>query len=307
MVAKYPLLHDPHPTPVSPSQATAWKQTALMNARLSVMGELHGSAPLAPRRRRTTLRRAEAAEGVGTDGGVPAATAAASPTRMARAASRVAGAGRAVRALPEVQSPPAPGADRQKRLSPVAARGPGPGSRHPAGSAAPLNTLVLRRPGSPSPVAASWPSSPPRRFYTFFARWVADRIYRWVASARERLNADPLYVGAQEMKKRITQSIGVPPAPVSRAVIFRVLGRVSPPPPRVQRMPRSTNPSVRGGSVSAPGTRRASFFDHHAPVSVFAPTSPNNLESLLAMSTNLAHLLHPVYDDGKGGGWKWCE
>ena len=25
------------------------------------------------------------------------------------------------------------------------------------------------------------------------------------------------------------------------------------------------------------------------------------------MSKNLAHSLHPVYDDGKGGGWKWWE
>ena len=25
------------------------------------------------------------------------------------------------------------------------------------------------------------------------------------------------------------------------------------------------------------------------------------------MSKNLAHPLHPVYDDGKGGGWKWWE
>ena len=23
------------------------------------------------------------------------------------------------------------------------------------------------------------------------------------------------------------------------------------------------------------------------------------------MFKNLAHRLHPVYDDGKGGGWKW--
>ena len=54
------------------------------------------------------------------------------------------------------------------------------------------------------------------------------------------------------------------------------------------------------GSISAPGTRRAS-------VPIFAPTSPNNLEYLLAMSKNLAHPLHPVYDDGKEGGWKWWE
>ena len=56
------------------------------------------------------------------------------------------------------------------------------------------------------------------------------------------------------------------------------------------------------GSISAPGI----FFDHSPPVSVFA-TSPNNLEYLLAVSKNLAHPLHPVYDDGKGGGWKWWE
>ena len=61
------------------------------------------------------------------------------------------------------------------------------------------------------------------------------------------------------------------------------------------------------GSVSTPGARRASFFDHSPPVPVFAPTSPNNLEYLLAVSKNLAHPLHPVYDDGKGGGWKWWE
>ena len=61
------------------------------------------------------------------------------------------------------------------------------------------------------------------------------------------------------------------------------------------------------GSVSALGRRRASFFDHSPPVPVFAPTSPNNLEYLLIVSKNLAHPLHPVYDDGKGGGWKWWE
>ena len=33
----------------------------------------------------------------------------------------------------------------------------------------------------------------------------------------------------------------------------------------------------------------------------------NNLENLLAVSRNLAHPLHPVSDDGKGGGWKWWE
>ena len=61
------------------------------------------------------------------------------------------------------------------------------------------------------------------------------------------------------------------------------------------------------GSVSAPGTRRASFFDHSPPVPVFAPTSPNILQYLLAVSNNLAHSLHPVSDNGKGGGWKWWE
>ena len=46
---------------------------------------------------------------------------------------------------------------------------------------------------------------------------------------------------------------------------------------------------------------------HSPPVPVFAPTSPNNLEYLLAVSKHMAHPLHPVYDDGKGGGWKWWE
>jgi hypothetical protein len=58
-----------------------------------------------------------------------------------------------------------------------------------------------------------------------------------------------------------------------------------------------------GGALA----RRASFFDHSPPVPVFAPTPPNNLEYLLAMSKNLAHPLHSVYDNGKGGGWKWWE
>ena len=34
------------------------------------------------------------------------------------------------------------------------------------------------------------------------------------------------------------------------------------------------------GSISAPGVRWASFFDHYPPVPVFAPTSQNNLEYL---------------------------
>ena len=37
------------------------------------------------------------------------------------------------------------------------------------------------------------------------------------------------------------------------------------------------------------------------------PPSPNNLKNLFAVSKTLAHPLHPVYDDGKGGGWKWWE
>ena len=61
------------------------------------------------------------------------------------------------------------------------------------------------------------------------------------------------------------------------------------------------------GSISALGARRASFFCHSPLVLVFALTSLNNLEYLLAVSKNMAHLLHPVYDDDKGGGWKWWE
>ena len=63
------------------------------------------------------------------------------------------------------------------------------------------------------------------------------------------------------------------------------------------------------GSISAPGMRRASFFLPFPTRACFCPPapSPNNLECLLAVSKNLAHLLHPVDDDGKGGGWKWWE
>ena len=49
------------------------------------------------------------------------------------------------------------------------------------------------------------------------------------------------------------------------------------------------------------------FVYHSPPVPVFAPPSPNNLENLLAVCKNLALPLHPVYDDGNGGGWKWWE
>ena len=60
-------------------------------------------------------------------------------------------------------------------------------------------------------------------------------------------------------------------------------------------------------SWRALGMRWVSFFDHTPPVPVFAPTPENNLEYLLALYKNLAHPLHPVYDNGKGGGWKWWE
>ena len=56
-----------------------------------------------------------------------------------------------------------------------------------------------------------------------------------------------------------------------------------------------------------PGARWAFFSDHSSLVPVFASTSPNNLEYFLAVSKYLAHPLHPVYDDSKGGGWKWWE
>ena len=68
---------------------------------------------------------------------------------------------------------------------------------------------------------------------------------------------------------------------------------------------------VKGGAFArrarighAPGIF---FFNHSRLVPVFAPTSPNNLEYLLAVSKNLAHPLHPVYDDGKDDDWKWWE
>ena len=51
-----------------------------------------------------------------------------------------------------------------------------------------------------------------------------------------------------------------------------------------------------------PGTRQASFFTI-PHLGLFLPPSPNNPEYLLAVSKNLVHPLHLVYDDGKGGGW----
>ena len=64
-----------------------------------------------------------------------------------------------------------------------------------------------------------------------------------------------------------------------------------------------------GGALACRARAGHLFFDHSPLVPVFAPTSPNNLEYLLAVSKNLAHPLHPVYDNGKGkgGGWKWWE
>ena len=82
------------------------------------------------------------------------------------------------------------------------------------------------------------------------------------------------------------------------------VGPVSAPTPAA---PRGGSTPVLRGSVSVPGARRASFFDHSPLVPVFAPTSTNNLEYLLTVSKNLAHPLHPVYDNGKGGGWMWWE
>ena len=63
------------------------------------------------------------------------------------------------------------------------------------------------------------------------------------------------------------------------------------------------------GSISATGACRASFFLPSRTRACFCPPSPNNLECLRAVSKteNLARPLQPVYDDGKGGGWKWWE
>ena len=67
-----------------------------------------------------------------------------------------------------------------------------------------------------------------------------------------------------------------------------------------------------GGRMNAPGTRRASFVLPFPSGACFCPPSPNNLlrrtsSPCLPVGKNLAHPLHPVYDDGKGGGWKWWE
>ena len=53
--------------------------------------------------------------------------------------------------------------------------------------------------------------------------------------------------------------------------------------------------------------RWASFFLPFPTPACFCPPSPNNLDNPVAVSKNLARPLHPLYDDGKGGGWKWWE
>ena len=50
--------------------------------------------------------------------------------------------------------------------------------------------------------------------------------------------------------------------------------------------------------------RMGIFFLPLSTRACFCPNSPNNLEYVLAVSKNLAHPLHPVYDDGKGCLWK---
>ena len=71
-----------------------------------------------------------------------------------------------------------------------------------------------------------------------------------------------------------------------------------------------TSTNILGGALACracAGRTPGIFFYHSSLVPDFAPTSPNNLEYLLAVSRNLAHPLHPAYDDGKGGGWKWWD
>ena len=63
--------------------------------------------------------------------------------------------------------------------------------------------------------------------------------------------------------------------------------------------------ALYGGALVRRARAGHLFFDHSPPVPVFAPSSPNNLEYLLAVSKNFAHPLDLVSDDGKGGGWKW--
>ena len=41
------------------------------------------------------------------------------------------------------------------------------------------------------------------------------------------------------------------------------------------------------------------------PIPVFAPPHETIGRTFSPGPKNLAHPLHPVYDDGKGGGWKW--
>ena len=82
-------------------------------------------------------------------------------------------------------------------------------------------------------------------------------------------------------------------------------GYESPPPPPPAIAMHTRTCMCEGGSISA--VHLFLTIPHACLFLPPPPPSPKNLEYLLAMSKNLARLLHPVYNDGKDGGWKWWE
>ena len=55
--------------------------------------------------------------------------------------------------------------------------------------------------------------------------------------------------------------------------------------------------------LTAPKVRRRG----HPYPCLLSPPLHQTMWNTFSPCTNLANPLHPVYDDGKGGGWKWWE
>ena len=104
-----------------------------------------------------------------------------------------------------------------------------------------------------------------------------------------------------------------PHAPQASALSPNLLSSVGstadhPLPCHPARLPSTPSHDTAPGGVLACQARPGHLFLTIPHACLFLPPpSPNNLEYLLAVSKNLARPLHPVYDNGKGAGWKWWE
>ena len=80
------------------------------------------------------------------------------------------------------------------------------------------------------------------------------------------------------------------------------------PEPKPQAKPQRKSKSAKGKSKPQPNPVEPSTEKEYTAEEVAREnkkTEDDILQHLLAVSKNLAHLLRPVYDDGKGGGIQW--